>query len=105
MRDRVQLQAPVHTPDGQGGFKLTWKTKAKVWANVQQLSGREYLIAQQLGTALSHTVLIRYFEGIDPSWRVLTQDNRQLNIRSVVNPDSMKIEHSLYCEQIVPSVD
>lgn len=105
LRDVVELQARVNTPDGQGGFTEKWLTQARVRANVQPLSGREYLMAQQLGTALSHNVTIRYHEGLLPSWRVKVSDGRVLNIRSVANPDSVKRVHMLYCEQIIPSVD
>ncbi len=105
MRERVQLQAPTRTADGQGGYTITWTTKAKVWAQVVPLSGRELLIAQQLGTMLSHNVLMRYYAGLLPSWRVLTEDGRQLNVRSVANVDERKVVHTLSCEQIIPSVD
>lgn len=106
LRDSIELQAPVRTPDGRGGYSLAWQTKAKVRANVQDLSGREYLLAQQLGTSLTRQVTMRYYAAIRPSWRIkLLPSGDLLNVRSVVNPDGKRIEHQLYCETINPSVD
>lgn len=84
---------------------MAWVTRRRVWANVQEISGREYLMAQQLGTALSHSVSMRYYPDIVPAWRILTSDGGILNIHSVANPDGMKREHLILCEQVIPSVD
>jgi len=105
LRSRLTLQRPVRTPDGQGGFTLTWQNVATVWAQITPLAGREYMFAEQLATGLTHQVSIRYYTGLDPTWRGVTNDGETLNIRSASNPDSRKHEHALFCEQVVPSVD
>lgn len=105
LRNRLTLQQPVRTPDGQGGFTLTWTDVATVWADIRQLAGREYLLAQQLGTALSHEVSIRYRADVIASWRGKDTDNTVLDIHSVSNPDGLKRETLLLCEQVIPSVD
>jgi len=106
MRDRIELQEPVRTPDGRGGSALTWQTKVQVWANVQDLSGREYLLAQQLSNAVTRQVKMRYYRGgIAPHWRIKMESGELLNVHSVINPDGQRVEHLLYCETITPSVD
>lgn len=109
MQTRVKLQSPVRTPDGQGGYALTFKDEAEVWAQVTALGGREYLVAQQLGISLPMNVSIRYYPGLAPEWRVVIVENGEegtvLDVRSVTNPDSNKREHMILGEQVLPSVD
>lgn len=105
LRTRLTLQKPVRTADGQGGFTLDWQDVDTVWARVTPLSGREQMLAEQLSTGLTHQVSMRYYSGVLPTWRGVTDDGAILNIRSVSNPDSKRREHQLYCEQIIPSVD
>lgn len=104
LRDRVLIQSPVRTPDGQGGFVLTWQDVDTVWATVRQLAGREYLLAQQLGTALSHEVSMRYRADVVPSWRLI-HDGRVLDVHSIANPDGRRRETLVLAEQVIPSVD
>ena len=40
LRTQLTLEQPVETPDGQGGFTLTWTTLATLWALVEPLGGR-----------------------------------------------------------------
>lgn len=105
MRNRLTIQQPVRTPDNQGGYSLSWQDVATVWADVRQLAGREYLMAQQLSTALSHQVSMRYRADVVPSWRGVDEDGNVLDVHSVANPDGVKRETVLLCEQVRPSVD
>ena len=38
---KLTLEAPVQSPDGMGGFDVTWSPLGTVWASVDVRSGRE----------------------------------------------------------------
>jgi len=41
-----------------------WATEAETWCKFEQLSGRDYIIAQQSGYVASHRVEMRFRQGI-----------------------------------------
>lgn len=41
MNRKMVLEAPVRTPDGAGGFEITWEALGTVWADVRVGAGRE----------------------------------------------------------------
>lgn len=45
-----------------------WPTEAETWFDVQTLSGRDYVAAQQAGYVASHRVKLRYRAGIRIQW-------------------------------------
>ncbi len=38
---RLVLEAPVHVPDGAGGFAVSWQALGEVWAAIDAGTGRE----------------------------------------------------------------
>src|SRR4051812_27479790 len=48
MRERVTLLSKSVTRDAIGGEVITWVEEDDVWADVEQLTGREYFGAQQI---------------------------------------------------------
>ena len=86
------------TPDGGGGFILTWTDVATVWAAIEPLKGAERLHAQQLQSPVTHRVTMRYRAGVRPSMR-LVFDARTLNIRAVIDPQERNRTLELLCEE------
>lgn len=39
LRTAMVLEEPVETPDGQGGFSVTWTERASVWALLNLSAG------------------------------------------------------------------
>lgn len=60
LRHRVVFQESVLTPDGSGGFTQEWRDLAEVAAAVVALSAAEQLRFQQLQTAVTHKIYIRW---------------------------------------------
>ena len=95
-RHRVTLQQAARTPDGMGGFAEAWQGIATVWAEVQPLTGKAYLAAQQVQSSVSHRVRIRYRDGVTPDMRVMF-GTRHFAIDAVLCPDERKRELHLMC--------
>ncbi|MGB9845892.1 MAG: phage head closure protein, partial [Desulfotomaculales bacterium] len=70
LRHRVIIQRPTETKDQYKRPAIGWADFATVWAAVEPLSGREFLLAQNTNTELTIRVRIRYLRGVTPGMRV-----------------------------------
>jgi SPP1 family predicted phage head-tail adaptor len=100
MRQRLALEAPVRTPDGSGGATRTFSAVADVWADVRTLGGHENLDSDRLGSRITHTVWIRYRDGLKPDQR-FRLGARIFEIRSVIDHDGRRRFLECHCEEIV----
>ena len=77
-----------------------WTTYARVWAAVEDISGREFWAAQQVQSEVTTRVRLRYLPGVEPSMRVL-HAGRTLEIVAVLEPDGTRRELQLLCKELV----
>ncbi len=70
LRHTVTLQSKSVSRDAVGGESITWSTFATVPAEVQPLSGREYVAMRQAQADVSVRVRMRYLSGVNPAMRV-----------------------------------
>jgi SPP1 family predicted phage head-tail adaptor len=59
LKYRLVLEAPVETPDGQGGVALSYATAATVWASLQPAADRPDTAAGGRGAVVTHHIIIR----------------------------------------------
>lgn len=97
LRHRVTLQRRVVTrhPNSAEMYE-EWQNLDSVWAEVVPLSGREFTQSMQPQADITHTVVIRYYDGLTPRDRVRF-GSRVLEIDSVVNRDERNEMLTLQC--------
>jgi len=102
MRRRVELQQEARTPDGGGGFTVSWTTVATVWAEITPLAGRERIEAMRLQGELTHRIVIRHRRDLAPDhqWR-LRLGARTFNVRAVINQGERDRFLELLCREAV----
>jgi SPP1 family predicted phage head-tail adaptor len=83
---RVDIEKPVRTSDGGGGFTESWQLVATVWAGLEPLRGSEDYSDLRLIGKTNYRITIRHRDGIEPRMRV-NFNNRTFNIRAVLNLD------------------
>ena len=74
LRHRIAIQIETETPDGLGGFVLTWSDVSglsSVPAAIWPLSSRESLDAMKLESVVSSKIRIRYTSGVTSKNRIL----------------------------------
>ena len=100
LRHRIEIQRNdgIRDPDS-GEIIPGWTTVARVWAEVVDLSGREFWDSQQVQSEISTRVRIRYRDGIEPTMRVIHGD-RTLEIQAVLDPDGRRRELHLMCREL-----
>lgn len=99
-RHRVHLQSKSATRNSYGEETLSWVTEASVWCSIEPLTGREYFQAQQVQSQVTHKIMLRYYKGLRPDWRILF-GTRTFNIVSVINVEERNIEMVLMATEFV----
>ena len=101
MRTRLSLDAPVDTPDDNGGFLRSWTTIAQLWGRVVPQRADRALTADMIETAITHVVTIRARGDIANGMR-LTLGDRELLIQAVLDPDGRGRILECRCEEFAP---
>lgn len=88
LRHKLEIQEPVEAPSASTGatVPMSWRFFADVWADVSPVSGSERFIAAQLVATASHTIRMRWLDGVTVAMRaVLGQGDsaRVFNFTSV----------------------
>ena len=93
---RVTLLQKTVARGNLGGLSETWAQFRKVWARVDDMTGREIFAAKGYGSASSMMVTTRYIEGITDAMNVQFSDGTIARIEwmRVVN---RKQRMELYC--------
>lgn len=80
----ITIQQLTSTRDPVFGSEVqTWSTLTQVWAEVRDLSGREFTQARQTGTQITTEITIRHRTDVTPKQRIL-DDGRTLEISNVM---------------------
>lgn len=100
LRHRVQLQRATVTTDSHGDQVKSWTTLAEVWAEVLDLTGREFVQASQVMSDISVQVRIRGRRDfrLTPKDRVVF-GSRTLDIRHVTDMGGKGVEWRLACTE------
>jgi SPP1 family predicted phage head-tail adaptor len=97
LRERVRLELLVDPDDGRGGQAESWALVTDLWASVLPTGGRETLEGGALTGVQGWRVRIRWRAGVSVRHRFVWR-GRQLNIRSVEDPDGRRQELLAFCE-------
>jgi len=94
-RVTVERLEPTTDPD-YGCMVEAWIPTHSVWAAIETLTGREFVIAMTAQAEVTIQVRIRYLPGITSAMRI-TYQGRIFNIQSVINPNEANRELVLMC--------
>lgn len=70
LRHRVVFQEKSATQNALGEEVITWLPVTAAWAQVETLSGREYIEQARSDAELTHKVTIRHRAGLRPEMRI-----------------------------------
>jgi SPP1 family predicted phage head-tail adaptor len=98
LRHRLVLQSQTETRDAHGAAVIAFTTEATVWGGIEPLSGREYFAQQQIQNEVSVRIVIRFYSGLDESWRVVN-NGKVYSILSVINENERDRMMTLMCSK------
>jgi len=100
LRERVTVLQATESRSRLDEVVMTYGTTfAEVWASVQGVSAREYLLAGQQQVEISHRVKMRYLAGLSPQMR-LSWRGRTLEIISILEHENRSV-HELICQEVL----
>ncbi len=102
LRHRAELQSEQETPDGAGGYELTWVTERKIWADIRAVSGVQRLESMRLESDITHEITVRYNSDVIPKKRIVYQGVDYL-IRAVYDPDKLTHQMEIVASTGVPT--
>jgi len=70
LRHRVQIQESTKAADAAGTLIETWVTVHETYADIRPVRAREYVREGQVQADITHTIQIRYFEGLSSRHRL-----------------------------------
>lgn len=82
----VEFQSLAAGQDEYGAPSTTWTTFATEWAEIKDLTGREFLRAGGTQSEVTTTITIRWREGIDATTRAV-YDGKIYNLSAVLGED------------------
>jgi len=97
MTARLELEAPVETPDGQGGVTVNFEEKASAWALIEPVS---VAVEEQAGMTFTrtHRIWLRWRGDIVQGMR-LRRDARIFWIGATQDPDETGRYLICHCEE------
>jgi SPP1 family predicted phage head-tail adaptor len=100
LRERITVQAYTETKNSLGEMVPVYdQTFAEVWASVQGVTAREFLLAGQQQTEISHRIRMRYLTGLTQRMRILWR-GRTMEIVSILE-HANRSEHELLCQETI----
>lgn len=90
LKHRIRIQQRVNEQDDTGEVSQEWQDVATVWADIADISGREFLSADAQQNEVSTKITIRYLAGIEPAMRVRYGD-ATYNIHAVLGLDRVTL--------------
>lgn len=105
MRERIVLQRPATNRTGLGTANLGWEDVAEVWAAIRGLSSREVLQAMQANSIATHEVKIRFYKGVESTWRAVWKDaksdtERVMEFAGAPMEREMRTAHVILCKEV-----
>ena len=95
---RLILQSRNDTAQQEGELVTHWTTIAKVWGALIDSRVTRKEEAQQMVEVAQHRIIIRHRDDVASGWRFLL-DARELDIRTVIDPDQTGRFLSCLCEE------
>lgn len=98
LRHRVEVQEDRPTTNDFNEPEAGWRTVARRWAEVTQISGDDKLVRDQWRQTATHRVRIRFMAGLTVRHR-LKHDGRYLHVLAIDNLDERDREMIITCEE------
>jgi len=108
LRHRVVLQNPVETQDQDNGSVIvSWQDVATLWASIEPLSAREFVVAQAEDSKVTTRITIRYRSNINAKMRLYhAAKDQYYNIEGVLSDKDSGLEYiTLPCSEGVRYID
>ena len=101
---RVTLLRRISDLDASGGPDERWDEWQTVWAGKRDLSGREFIAAQQVNAEITTEFVIRHLAGVTPEMRLQEGDLEYdiLSIGEIGLGEGLRLQAAARAGDVVP---
>ena len=99
LNKRVNIQSSELVRDPAGQSLPQWTTDDEVWAKISPATGRELYAGEQVKAEVTHTVLIRYYDGLTTKHRI-EFGSRIFDINFIKDIDERNRYMQLLCKEV-----
>lgn len=96
LRYPVAIERPVNVLDQYGEFIHTWEAVSREWADIESISGSEFMAAQAPQSQTVFRIRIRYRDDLVSSWRI--REGTKVYEITAVLPDARRRRIELMCK-------
>lgn len=93
------IESPSRTQDAYGADIPTWTTWKAVWASIEPLTGRQFLLAAQATLETTHEIRIRWQPEVTAKMRIVFE-GRTFGIETIMNVEERDRELVLMCKEL-----
>jgi SPP1 family predicted phage head-tail adaptor len=104
LRHRITVETKTVGRDGYGEETVSWSSNIGAWAEIRPLKGMQYYAAQQVQSAISHKIIMRYATlsastAIGAGYCRINHKGRIFHIEHVINSDERNIYLEIMCKE------
>ncbi len=99
LNTRITIQQSAETQSASGAVTAAWSTLATVWAERNDLTGREYLQAQQAGSEITTQFRIRWRSDVTAKMQVV-HGSATYSIEALFDREGRRRELFLICKAV-----
>ncbi|MDM9609235.1 phage head closure protein [Pseudomonas guariconensis] len=96
LRYPVTIERPVDTRTPGGGFIRTWEAVSREWADIESISGSEFIAAQAVQAQTIYRIVLRYRPDLITSWHI--REGTKVYEITAVLPDARRRRIELMCK-------
>jgi head-tail adaptor len=100
LRHRVQIQRPIETRDAHGGTTQDWTLEAVRDGRIISAESAEPFNANKKQGVASHYIDLRYYSGIDETYRFVVNEDIYSVLGQGVNYDGVKRYSRFACKRL-----
>lgn len=100
LKHRITFQKLVNSKNEYGELENSWNDVITVWAEVRPTTGRSFFNAKQINSEISHSVYIRYRNGLSPNMRIKFK-GRIFEVLYIMNVNEDNTLMQIYCKELV----
>lgn len=99
LRKRVALQEPIEHQSASGEVSVTWSIVSRWWAEIEPLSAREFINADQRIAEVTHKIRLRRCSILTHRHRILF-DGRSFEITAILDTAERGIEQVIMAKEL-----
>lgn len=99
LRHRVVIALRQDVPDAFTSLEATFSSPDPLWAAIFPVSGATWVGSQQIGSQITHRIVVRYQEGITSDHEI-TKGTRRFRIRRVSDWEERGRWTVMECEEL-----